>query len=109
MSYIQQNLLKWNLWKVTNKELLALLVGRRGGRTTIRIIDSLLNKPQNKNQLATSLNLDYNTINFHISLMCNHDYVTSETLNRSKYYNLTEKFYKYIDEYNLIKECLKDE
>lgn len=109
MSSVQQRLWRWNLWKVKNTELLALLVGRRGGRTTIRIIDSLLNKPQNRNQLATSLNLDYNTITYHITLMCNHKYITAKKLNRSKYYNMSEKFYKYIDEYKLIKECLKDE
>ena len=34
-----------------NRELMNLILGRKGGETTIRIIDQLLERPYNINQL----------------------------------------------------------
>lgn len=70
----------------------------------MRIIDCLKIKPQNKNQLAKTLNLDYNTITHHINIMQNHNYIREEIFDKCKYYHLTDKFYKWKHEYNIIKE-----
>ena len=106
MSSIQKTLLSWNIWQVKDKELLTLIVGRKGGMTTVKIIDKLLIKPCNKNQLATLLEVDYNTITHHINIMENHEYVTPEKFDKCCYYHPSEKLFKSLDEYKLIREYI---
>lgn len=100
----QKTLTAWHLLGITDKELLNLLVGREGGKTTIRILDLILQKPFNKNQIATQLGLDYNTITYHIKIMCSHDYITGERFEKRVFYYPTEKFNKVHEEYTLLKE-----
>ena len=46
-----------------------LILGRKGGKTTVKIIDKILKEPHNTNQLSNELNLDYNTVKYHIYLI----------------------------------------
>ena len=46
-----------------------LLDASRGGPTRLRIIKSLYLKPSNMRQLALSLNLDYKTVQGHVTLL----------------------------------------
>ncbi len=46
-----------------------LITGTRGGVTRARIIRALREKPQNANQLASSLRLDYRTIRHHLEVL----------------------------------------
>ena len=104
MSSDQQSLLSWKLFEIKDKELLNFLVGREGGKTSIRILDKILQKPYNKHQLSKQLGLDYNTINYHIKIMCNHDYITAEKFEKSVFYYPSEKFNKIHEEYKIVKE-----
>ena len=92
---------------INDKELLNLIVGRDGGKTTIRIIDKILTKPYNKNQLAKALKLDYNTITHHINIMTNHEYILKLKFENTFYYHPSDKLIKSLDEYNLIRKYLK--
>ena len=52
------------------KQLLGwLIVGSKGGKTRAKIIKSLKTTPQNSNQLATHLNVNYKTIRHHITIL----------------------------------------
>ena len=104
MASLQKTLASWNLLEIKDKELLNFLVGREGGKTSILILDLILQKPYNKNQIARQLGLDYNTVNYHIKIMCDHNYVTAERFEKSVFYYPTEKFNKVHDEYTLLKE-----
>jgi len=46
-----------------------LFVKSRGGTNRIRIMSMLRNRPRNRNQLATELNLDYKNIQHHIKIL----------------------------------------
>ena len=46
-----------------------LFVGSRGGTNRIRIISVLRNRPRNRNQLATELDIDYKNIQHHIKVL----------------------------------------
>jgi len=46
-----------------------LIAGSRGGVTRARIIGTLNETPQNANQLANTLKLDYRTIRHHLRLL----------------------------------------
>ena len=53
-----------------------LFVGTRGGNTRVRIITQLRNKPSNKNQLATDLDIDYKGIDHHLKTLETSNLVT---------------------------------
>ncbi len=46
-----------------------LFVGSRGGTNRIRIMSVLRNRPRNRNQLATELDIDYKNIQHHIKVL----------------------------------------
>lgn len=95
------------IWRVKNKELLNLIAGRDGGKTTIRIIDKILTEPYNKNQLSKTLKLDYNTITYHINIIYNHNYIKKLKFGNSYYFHPSDKLIKSLDEYYLIRKYLK--
>ena len=98
---------KHDIRKIEYKELLTLIVGRKGGETTAKIIDKILSEPCNKNQLAKALKLDYNTITYHTNILCHHDYIQKLKLENINYYHPSNKLIENLDEYCRIREYLK--
>lgn len=99
----------FNIWQIKNKELINLIVGRKGGETTTKIIDKILIKPSNINQLSKMLNLDYKTITYHIEIIHDLKYVEKEEFKNSTLYYPSKKLFNCLDEYKLIKEFIKKE
>ncbi|AMD18467.1 hypothetical protein TL18_07765 [Methanobrevibacter sp. YE315] len=97
------------IWKIKNKELINLIVGRKGGKTTTKIIDQILTKPYNINQLSNMLNLDYKTITYHIEIIYEHKYVEKEEFKNCTLYYPSKKLFNCLDEYKLIKEFIENE
>jgi DNA-binding transcriptional ArsR family regulator len=54
-----------------------LIAGTRGGVTRAKIIETLRENPQNANQLATTLGMDYRTIRHHLKLLEKNRIITS--------------------------------
>ncbi len=54
-----------------------LISGTRGGPTRAKIIESLKEKPQNANQLATLLGMDYKTMRHHLEVLEKNRLITS--------------------------------
>ncbi len=54
-----------------------LIAGTRGGPTRARIISTLKETPQNANQLATLLGMDYRTIRHHLKVLQKNKIITS--------------------------------
>ena len=94
---------------VKDKELYNMILGTTSARTRILIIDEILTKPHNANQLSKKLRLDYKTIRYHMDIICKHQYATEEKFGKYTYYFPGDKLIKNIDEYNQIKEYLKNE
>ena len=46
-----------------------LFAGTRGGPTRARIVETIKETPQNANQLATLLRLDYKTVRHHLTVL----------------------------------------
>ena len=53
-----------------------LIAGPRGGPTRARIITTLKENPQNANQLATLLGMDYRTIRHHLNVLQKNKIIT---------------------------------
>ncbi len=54
-----------------------LIAGSRGGPMRAKMIDILKETPQNANQLATTLDVDYKTIRHHIEVLEKNNMITS--------------------------------
>jgi DNA-binding transcriptional ArsR family regulator len=54
-----------------------LIAGTRGGPTRAKILESLKEKPQNANQLATLLGMDYKTMRHHLEVLEKNRLITS--------------------------------
>jgi DNA-binding transcriptional ArsR family regulator len=54
-----------------------LIAGTRGGTTRAKIIETLKENPQNANQLAKSLEMDYRTIRHHLKILTKNRIITS--------------------------------
>ena len=54
-----------------------LIAGTRGGVTRAKIIEALKEKPQNANQLANLLKMDYRTIRHHLKVLGKNRIITS--------------------------------
>jgi DNA-binding transcriptional ArsR family regulator len=54
-----------------------LIAGTRGGPTRAKIVESLKDKPQNANQLATLLGMDYKTMRHHLEVLEKNRLITS--------------------------------
>ena len=75
------------------KELLwYLFVGTKGGRTRVRIISQLRNKPSNKNQLAKDLGMDYKGIEHHMKTLVENNLVTKVGTNYGATYFVSQLF-----------------
>lgn len=46
-----------------------VLTGTRGGPNRLRALQALKERPRNANQLATELDLDYNTVRHHLEVL----------------------------------------
>ncbi len=54
-----------------------LIAGTRGGPTRARMIEALKESPQNANQLATLLKMDYKTMRHHLEVLEKNKIITS--------------------------------
>jgi DNA-binding transcriptional ArsR family regulator len=54
-----------------------LIAGTKGGLSRAKIIQALNEAPQNANQLATQLDLDYRTIRHHLEVLEKNRIITS--------------------------------
>ncbi|MGD6934395.1 MAG: winged helix-turn-helix transcriptional regulator [Candidatus Methanofastidiosa archaeon] len=78
-----------------------LIAGTRGGLTRAKIIQALKDKPQNANQLATLLNMDYKTMRHHLDVLEKNRLITSIGDRYGATYFLSQVME---DNYNLFEE-----
>jgi DNA-binding transcriptional ArsR family regulator len=81
-----------------------LIAGTRGGPTRAKIIDSLKETPQNANQLATTLKMDYKTMRHHIEVLEKNKIITSVGERYASTYFLSQIME---DNYFLFEEIVK--
>jgi DNA-binding transcriptional ArsR family regulator len=80
-----------------------LIAGTRGGVTRAKIIETLKEKPQNANQLANNLEMDYRTIRHHLKILSKNRIVTSAGNGYGTTYFLSQEME---ENYNLFEEIM---
>jgi DNA-binding transcriptional ArsR family regulator len=81
-----------------------LIAGTRGGVTRARIIKALKETPQNANQLANLLRMDYRTIRHHLEVLQKNRIITSAGEGYGTTYFLSPQME---ENYALFEEILK--
>lgn len=67
-----------------------VLTGTRGGPNRLRILRAIDERPQNANQLAETLDLDYSTVRHHLDVLMEHQIVTRTGDDYGAVYSPTE-------------------
>ncbi|MFB6155162.1 MAG: ArsR/SmtB family transcription factor [Haloferacaceae archaeon] len=88
------------------KVLWYLLVGTRGGENRARIIRALDDQPRNANQLAEHLDLDYNTVRYHLNMLIEHDVLETSGDEYGSVYFVTDAFRRHEDTFSDILDRL---
>ena len=81
-----------------------LIAGTRGGPTRAKIIESLKETPQNANQLASSLKMDYKTMRHHLDVLEKNKIITSVGDRYGATYFLTQTME---ENYSMFEEIMK--
>jgi len=81
-----------------------LIAGTRGGITRAEMIKSIHETPQNANQLAISMKVDYKTVRYHLEVLEKNHIVTSVGDKYGATYFLTQAME---DNYAAFEEILK--
>jgi DNA-binding transcriptional ArsR family regulator len=79
-----------------------LFAGTRGGETRARIVRALSERPRNANQIAETIEMDYNTVRHHLEMLTEHDVVESGENEYGKLYFLTDRFEHHREEFETI-------
>mgnify|MGYP006302743421 CR=1 FL=1 len=88
------------------KALWYLLVGTRGGENRARIIAAIDERPQNANQLAEQLDLDYNTVRHHLDMLQDHQIIEAGGEEYGQLYFLTDQFDAHRQEFETVLEAM---
>lgn len=81
-----------------------LIAGTRGGVTRAKVIKAIHETPQNANQLANALKVDYKTARYHLEVLEKNHIVTSVGDKYGATYFLTQAME---DNYSVFEEILK--
>lgn len=84
-----------------------LFAGSRGGDNRMKIIDLLKERPYNINQLSESLNLDYKSIQHHISVLQKNNVITKAGEKYGVLYFISNYFEANIEAFKEIKSKIK--
>ncbi|MFB6107789.1 MAG: winged helix-turn-helix domain-containing protein [Haloplanus sp.] len=91
------------------KALWYLLAGTRGGKNRARIIRALAERPLNANQLSERLDLEYNTVRYHLDKLADHDVVEPSGDDYGKLYFLTDRFERHEAAFERITERMEED
>jgi predicted transcriptional regulator len=83
-----------------------LFAGSRGGENRIRIINHLKERPQNMNQLAEALSVDYKAIQHHIGVLEKNNMVTKIGEKYGVLYFISNYLEANIEAFNEIKAAI---
>ncbi|WP_407378798.1 ArsR/SmtB family transcription factor [Methanobrevibacter sp.] len=90
-----------------NKRYLEIiLLQRKGGKNSARIIDKLLERPYNANQIAEELMISYNTAYYHMQIMKKFNLIEKKSKNYGSVYYPTENLLNSRELFYKLKELI---
>jgi len=90
------------------QDLWYLFGGTRGGPIRVQIVRLLGREPRNANQLANTLDIEYNTVRYHLEKLVDGDILESDGAEYGEQYRLTDAFERHRETFEAIAEQLED-
>lgn len=87
-------------------KLKILLFQKKGGKTSARIIEQLLIRPYNPNQIAELLDISYNTAYYHMQIMQKFNLIEKKTDQYGSFYEATEALLNESESFFKLKELI---
>lgn len=84
-----------------------IFAGMRGGPTRIQLVELILARPSNMNQISKELNMDYKTIQHHIKVLTENRIIVSEEKKYGTMFFPSALLEKNKDAFGEIKEKIK--
>jgi DNA-binding transcriptional ArsR family regulator len=84
-----------------------LFAGSRGGENRIRIIDLIKERPQNINQLAEAMSVDYKAVQHHIGVLEKNNMVTRTGEKYGVLYFISNYLETNIEAFNEIRSAIE--
>ena len=91
------------------KALWYLLAGTRGGENRARLIRAIDDRPRNANRLSEALDLEYNTVRYHLEKLEDHDVVETGGENYGELYFLTDRFERHREAFESITDRIEED
>lgn len=104
LKIIRRNKMKKSKYNKFNTPLKILLLKNKGGKTCAKIIEKIIDRPYNINQLANELDIYYNTVHYHIQIMLDNQLVEKKNDDYGSLYEASPKLLNEIDTFNEIKK-----
>ncbi len=79
-----------------------VFAGSRGGATRVRIINALLDRPHNTNELARRLDLDYKSVEYQLRVLLKHVYVVTSGPDYGRLYEPSKNLVAAFEEFQAI-------
>lgn len=83
-----------------------ILLERKGGVTSARIIESILVRPYNPNQIADLLDISYNTAIYHLKIMLDYNLIEKKTDKYGSCYEATENLINEIESFYKLRDLI---
>jgi DNA-binding transcriptional ArsR family regulator len=90
------------------KALWYLLAGTRGGANRARIVRALDEQPRNANRLSEAVDLEYNTVRYHLEKLEDHDVVETGGDDYGELYFLTDRFERHREAFEEITDQMEE-
>lgn len=90
----------------TVRTLRMVLLQRKGGKTSARMIEQLFIRPYNTNQIAKALNISYNTAYHHFKILFQLQLVEKHETKYGTYYEAKENLIREKESFEEIKKLI---
>ena len=86
--------------------LKVILLQKKGGKTAARIIEKILVRPYNPNQIANILGISYNTAYYHMQIMLKNNLIEKKNTEYGSIYEATPKLIKESEAFYKLKKLI---
>lgn len=84
-----------------------IILKRKGGKTSLKIIHLLLDTPCNINQIAKIMNINYSTVNYHVKVLVENKILVKKSEGYGALYMVSSSLRKNMEQYNNVKRELE--
>lgn len=79
-----------------------MFIGRKGGTTSMLIMECISIAPCNINEISKKIGLHYNTVKYHVDLLCENELLENDGKKYGRLYYFSQKLLENLDAYKQV-------